>query len=174
MPCSTLAWLLPSCAAKAAEVTVTFDDPANYSGGTEDLPTTYTENGVRVTVPPGNHLDPFTDTHCATLGVLYWHDGPVNADEDNILKLSLVSGEPFDLVQLDFGNHRTPTEVMVTSAAGIVFNWSNLTYVEFDMPGMTQQTPMATALAISATRSLTIPIMISPSVRLTSPRHWTR
>jgi hypothetical protein len=40
LPCSTLAWLLPSRAAKAAEVTVTFDDPANYSGGTEDLPTT--------------------------------------------------------------------------------------------------------------------------------------
>ena len=81
------------------------------------------------------------------MGVLCWHDGPSNTIPDNILTLSLVSGDVFDLLQLDFQNQRASTDLLVTSSAGhsvliseglgLIFGWTNLTFVKFDIPGTT-------------------------------------
>jgi len=159
--------------ARATLVTVTFDDPTNYSGGAAvDVPDTYTEDGVAFTVPEGagNHLDPFTGSNCDTLGVLCWHDGPSNTIIDNVLTLSLVSGSAFDLVRLDFANQRDPTALVVTSSAGhsvtitegpaLTFGWTNVTYVEFDIPGATDAQTLPSldnvAIVLPEPRSLSL------------------
>jgi len=141
--CAVSLLCLASLPAMANEIILTFSDVSNYSGGMADEPSTYAKSGFTFTVPDGNHLDPFTATDCDILEVLCWHDGESNTIVDNILTLSF-GGDPFDLLELDFGNNRGTTNLIVTSSTGdtmtinvgmaIAFNWTDITFVTFDIP----------------------------------------